>query len=97
MGGKRYGQGLDSSEDFRQRQLLPLGEGVGGVAIGAAQITGRQANEDTRQASPSALALHAQVNLVDDQGLGHFWQFTSAYSLMTSHKCGCQRGRIALV
>jgi hypothetical protein len=71
MGGESLGHLAYPREDFRQGHLPAFGEGVGGVAIGTAQIAGSQAHEDTGQTRPGALALHAQVNLIDDQRLGH--------------------------
>ena len=71
MGSERPGQSVDPGQDFRQGYFPALGEGVGGVAIGAAQIAGSQAHEDTGPAGPGAFALQAEINLVDDQSPGH--------------------------
>ena len=50
---------------------LPLREGISRVAIGTAQIAGRQPDENARQPRKGALALQAQVDFIDDQCFGH--------------------------
>ena len=51
--------------------FFPFGKGVGGVAVGTAQIAGRQTDENTGQTGPGAFALHAQINFIDDQRVRH--------------------------
>ena len=58
-------------ERIGERHLDSLGESVGGIAVGAAQIAGREPHEDARQPGESALALQTQIDFVDNQRLGH--------------------------
>ena len=57
--------------DVRQRFFLPLLERVGRIAIGAAQITRGEPDKNARQSCERAFALQAQVNLIDDECIGH--------------------------
>ena len=68
---KRRGQFAHFCQDFLQRHFFAFGEGVGGVAIGAAQIAGGEPDENARQAGEGAFALQAQIDFVDDQRVGH--------------------------
>lgn len=54
-----------------QRHFFPFCESICRVAIRAAQITPRQADEDARQTREGAFALQAQVYFVDNQCLAH--------------------------
>ena len=62
------------SQNFRQRHFFAFGEGVGGVAIGAAQVAGGEPDENARQPGKGAFALQAQIDFVDDQRVGHHLQ-----------------------
>ena len=66
-----------SRQDFLQRHLFAFGEGVGGVAVGAAQVAGGEPDENARQPGEGAFALQAQIDFVDDQRVGHGDQFNS--------------------
>jgi len=57
--------------NLRKRSFLSFSKCIGGVAIGTAQVTGGQADKDAGQSGKGAFALQAQVNLVDDQSVGH--------------------------
>ena len=48
-----------------------MGEGVGGVAIRAAQIASCEPDENARQAGEGAFALQAQIDFIDDERVGH--------------------------
>ena len=69
--GEWFGQLADFFQNFRERLFFALGEGVGGVAVGAAQVAGGEPDEDARQAGEGAFALEAQIDFVDDEGAGH--------------------------
>lgn len=58
-------------EDIGDGLFCPFGEGVGGVAVGAAEVAGGQPHKDAGQTGESAFALEAQVNFVDYQCFGH--------------------------
>ena len=62
---------LHLGQNFRERFLFAFGEGVGGVAIGAAQIAGGEPDENARQPGEGAFALQAQIDFVDDERVGH--------------------------
>ena len=68
---KRCGQFSDFGQDVRKRPFLAFGEGIGGVAVGATEVAGGEADEDARQAGEGAFALQAQIDFVDDEGTGH--------------------------
>ena len=61
----RLGQAVDFGNNFFQSLLSSLGEGVGGVAVGAAEVTESQADEDAGPTRPGALALHRMVYFID--------------------------------
>ena len=63
---ERSCQSIDFRLNLRERPLFPFGEGISRVAIGTAQVAGGEADKNARQAGKSALALQAEVNLVND-------------------------------
>ena len=56
---------LDGGDDLIDRLFVPLVKGIGRVAPGAAQIAGREPDEDTGQAGPRGFALNRIKDLVD--------------------------------
>ena len=68
---ERLGETIDFGADVFERLFFAFGEGIGGIAIGAAQVAGGETDEDARQAGKSAFALQAQIDLVDDECVGH--------------------------
>ena len=54
-----------------ERLFFAFGEGVGGVAVGAAQVAGGEADEYARQPGKGAFTLEAQVDFVYDERVGH--------------------------
>ena len=68
---KGRGQFGDAGGDFGQGHLAALGEGVGRVAIRAAQIARRQPDKNAGQPRKSAFPLQAQINFVDGQHYGN--------------------------
>jgi len=51
--------------------FFAFGERVGGVAVGATEVAGGEADENAGQAGEGALTLQAQVDFVDVECLGH--------------------------
>ena len=58
-------------QNLRERLLFALGEGVGGVAVGTAEVAAGQPDENARQPGKGAFALQAQINLIDDNSANH--------------------------
>ena len=75
LGGRGGGiggrQGGDAVGDLRELHAVTLFEGVGGIAVGTAQIAGSETNENAGQAGEGAFALQAQVNFIDHQRVRH--------------------------
>ena len=71
MVGKGFCEALHFRQNLCQFALFSLGEGVGGVAVGTAQVAGGKPEEHARQAGKSAFALQAQIDFVDNEGVGH--------------------------
>ena len=68
---KWRGEFMHTGGDLGQGHFAALGEGVGGVAIGAAQIAGREPDKNAGQPGKSAFPLQAQIDFVDGQATGH--------------------------
>lgn len=68
---KRRGETVHLRAYVLQRLFFSLGKCIGRIAIGAPQIAGGEPDENARQPGKGALPLQAQVNLVDDEGVGH--------------------------
>jgi len=51
---KRRGLPFHFRENFRESFLFPFGEGIGGVAVGATEVAGGEADENARQPGESA-------------------------------------------
>ena len=66
-----------SATNLGQRFFLSFREGIGGVAIGAAQIAGGKTDENARQPGEGAFALQAQIDFVDDEGTDSRLQFSA--------------------
>ena len=63
------GQGLDAGYDFILGVWFAAGEGVLGVAPGAAEVAAGEADEDAREAGEAALALDGFVELYEIHAL----------------------------
>jgi hypothetical protein len=77
--GKRFAAGdgdvanavvAHAREDFIHRHPLAAGEGVGGVAVAAAQRAAGQAHEHGGPAHRAGLALQGEEDLGDAQAVG---------------------------
>jgi len=68
---KRFCETVDFGADFFERLFLAAGEGVSGVAIGAAEVAGSEADKNAGQPREGAFTLQAQVDFIDVQRLGH--------------------------
>jgi hypothetical protein len=68
---KGFGQPMNLSANFLERAAFAFRESVGGIAIGAAQVASGQTHKHTGQPCESAFALETEINLVDDQSIGH--------------------------
>lgn len=64
--GKRLGEAGDFGVNFFQGLFFAFSKGVGGIAIGAAEIAGGQADKNAGEAGEGAFALQAQVDFIDD-------------------------------
>ena len=62
------GEGFDLREDFVVGEGLAAGEGVLGVAPGAAEIAAGEADEDAGDAGEGAFALHGFVEFDEVHG-----------------------------
>ena len=68
---KWFCEAVDFAADSFERLLLTAGKGVGGVAVGAAEVAGGETDENTGQACKGAFTLQAQVDFIDVERLGH--------------------------
>ena len=69
--GIAFGLGGDFVLDGGERHCFTAGEGISGVAVGAAKVATGEAHEDTRPPGESAFALKAQINFMDAQCAAH--------------------------
>ena len=72
---RRFGIAFSLSGDFvldgGERHCFTAGEGISGVAVGAAKVATGEAHEDTRPPGESAFALEAEINFMDAQCAAH--------------------------
>ena len=72
---RRFGIAFSLSGDFvldgGERHCFTAGEGISGVAVGAAKVATGEAHEDTRPPGESAFALEAEINFMDAQCTAH--------------------------
>ena len=72
---RRFGIAFSLSRDFvldgGKRHCFTTGEGISGVAVGAAKVAASESHEDTWRAGESAFALQAEVNFMDAQCAAH--------------------------
>ncbi len=72
---RRFGIAFSLSGDFildgGECHGFTAGEGISGVAVGAAKVATGEPHEDTRPAGESAFALQAEVNFMDAQCAAH--------------------------
>ena len=72
---RKFGIAFSLSGDFvldgGERHCFTAGEGISGVAVGAAKVAAGEPHEDTRPAGESAFALQAEVNFMDAQCAAH--------------------------
>jgi len=69
--GVAFGLGGDLVLDGGERHCFAAGEGVSGVAVGAAKVAAGEPHEDTRPPGESAFALEAEINFMDAQCAAH--------------------------
>ncbi len=65
------GEAFDFGEDIGGRESASAAEGIGGVAVRAAQVAGGEAHEDAGEAGEGAFALQAGVDFVDKKRRDH--------------------------
>ena len=63
--GIAFSSGGDFVLDGGKRHCFTAGEGISGVAVGAAKVAAGKPHEDTWPAGESAFALQAEVNFMD--------------------------------
>jgi hypothetical protein len=71
LGAKGGGEAVDFGQDIREGEFAAFGECVGGVAVGATEVASGKADENAGEAGEGAFALEAQVDLVDNERVGH--------------------------